>query len=528
MKLLRADLYGFGSFYQRSFSFQDGIHVLYGPNEAGKSTLHAFLGCMLFGLERGRGRAARHDLYSRYLPWEHEGTYGGSLAFESGEEECLLERSFLPGRRSVFLTTPGQGRLSCPDAAALAPYYEGLTEELYYNTLSVRQLRCPVGSSLTAELTRHFQDIRQAGVSPIRYETAQAWLKAEKKKLESRLTPGLERQIEEKARTAAAWEEALQDLSFLQEMQVLEEQIAHCMGQMEAFAKEGAWTEEAADDAADEAAEEPGRKPSRRPAFCLFFPAALSCLPAALFLFEKGLTAAALAAAAAAAVFLLAARLGRKRQAPPRPQNEIPVQKLQGRIKALQQQYQAVCRREWEHERLAEQAQELDDERSALKEQAAAEAGIRLELQAVGLALSALQRASGRMEGQIGPHLNAAMSEIFAGLTGGAYRQVYVNDKLEIAVRAAGRTIPLESLSQGTVEQAWLALRLAAIDIAFPQGGMPLLLDDCFLAYDDERLSHTLLWLAENYSGQVFLFTCQKREAALLEKERIPFTLIAL
>ena len=135
---------------------------------------------------------------------------------------------------------------------------------------------------------------------------------------------------------------------------------------------------------------------------------------------------------------------------------------------------------------------------------------------------------SGRMEGQIGPHLNAAMSEIFAGLTGGAYRQVYVNDKLEIAVRAAGRTIPLESLSQGTVEQAWLALRLAAIDIAFPQGGMPLLLDDCFLAYDDERLSHTLLWLAENYSGQVFLFTCQKREAALLEKERIPFTLIAL
>ena len=95
-------------------------------------------------------------------------------------------------------------------------------------------------------------------------------------------------------------------------------------------------------------------------------------------------------------------------------------------------------------------------------------------------------------------------------------------------MRAAGRTIPLESLSQGTVEQAWLALRLAAIDIAFPQGGMPLLLDDCFLAYDDERLSHTLLWLAENYSGQVFLFTCQKREAALLEKERIPFTLIAL
>ena len=120
------------------------------------------------------------------------------------------------------------------------------------------------------------------------------------------------------------------------------------------------------------------------------------------------------------------------------------------------------------------------------------------------------------------------MSEILCGLTGGAYRQVYVNDNLEITVQTAGRTVPLDALSRGTIEQIWLALRLAAIDIAFPQGGMPLLLDDCFLAYDDDRLIHTLGWLAENYSGQVFLFTCQKREAALLQKERIPFTLISL
>ena len=48
MKLLNASIHGFGKFYQKTFSFHDGIHVIHGPNEAGKSTLHTFLGCMLF------------------------------------------------------------------------------------------------------------------------------------------------------------------------------------------------------------------------------------------------------------------------------------------------------------------------------------------------------------------------------------------------------------------------------------------------------------------------------------------------
>lgn len=520
MKLLLADVYGFGTLYKRSFSFQDGIHVIYGPNEAGKSTLHTFIGCMLFGLERGRGRAARSDLYSRYLPWEHDAAYGGSLSFESREESCLLERRFQAGKQSFYFSAPGHGRCSGPDAALLEPYYEGLTEELYYNTLSVRQLRCPVDASLGAQLRQHFQDIRQTGVSSVSYETAQSWLKAEKKRLEARLTPGLEQQIEEKKRTASAWEEQLKDTSFLRTKEELSRQMELCMEQS--------------------GAPEPGgsRSGSSLPAWLAVF----GCLLAALLFIWKGQDAAAIMAGAAAAVFALGGIrriLHRKKEDSSEEEEEDfpagdPVlhtgraQALRRQMVSLQKQYQDACRREWEYERLAEQAQLLEDELAALEEQAAAEAAVHQKLQAVSLAMSTLQRVSGRLEGVIGPHLNDAMSEILSGLTGGAYQQVYVNDKLEITIRTPGRTIPLDSLSRGTVEQVWLALRLAAIDIAFPMGGMPLLLDDCFLAYDEERLSRTLNWLAESYSGQVFLFTCQKREAALLQKERIPFTLITL
>ena len=51
MKLLELHINGFGKIHDRTISFSDGINVIYGKNEAGKTTLHAFLTAMLFGLE---------------------------------------------------------------------------------------------------------------------------------------------------------------------------------------------------------------------------------------------------------------------------------------------------------------------------------------------------------------------------------------------------------------------------------------------------------------------------------------------
>ena len=65
MRILDLHIDGFGKFHDLSVSFDKDLNVVYGRNEAGKSTLHTFIRCMLFGLERGRGRAARTDLYSK-------------------------------------------------------------------------------------------------------------------------------------------------------------------------------------------------------------------------------------------------------------------------------------------------------------------------------------------------------------------------------------------------------------------------------------------------------------------------------
>ena len=56
MKILDIYINGFGKFHGRNLSFEDGLNIVYGKNEAGKSTIHTFIRGMLFGIEKQRGR----------------------------------------------------------------------------------------------------------------------------------------------------------------------------------------------------------------------------------------------------------------------------------------------------------------------------------------------------------------------------------------------------------------------------------------------------------------------------------------
>ena len=80
------------------------------------------------------------------------------------------------------------------------------------------------------------------------------------------------------------------------------------------------------------------------------------------------------------------------------------------------------------------------------------------------------------------------------------------------------------------MDQVYLALRLAAaqmIQADYPER-MPLIFDDSFVLYDDERLKNALKWLSSAYNGQVLLFTCHQREAQMLTASQLPFHLISL
>ena len=49
LEIIRMQLIGFGKFRDRTIELSLGLNLLEGPNEAGKSTIHAFLTCMFYG-----------------------------------------------------------------------------------------------------------------------------------------------------------------------------------------------------------------------------------------------------------------------------------------------------------------------------------------------------------------------------------------------------------------------------------------------------------------------------------------------
>ena len=137
MRILDLHIDGFGKFHDLSVSFDKDLNVVYGKNEAGKSTLHTFIRCMLFGLERGRGRAARGDLYSKYEPWKNKGVYGGQMRVEKDGVIYRLERNFQKDQKSFVIVNETAGKQVEPTKSFLDFLLGGLTETAYNNTISI-------------------------------------------------------------------------------------------------------------------------------------------------------------------------------------------------------------------------------------------------------------------------------------------------------------------------------------------------------------------------------------------------------
>lgn len=90
-----------------------------------------------------------------------------------------------------------------------------------------------------------------------------------------------------------------------------------------------------------------------------------------------------------------------------------------------------------------------------------------------------------------GPML-ARASEIFSGLTLGSFSKLVVDFESDPprldGLRPDGRTVGIAGMSDGTRDQLYLALRMAALEMHISQGhALPFIADDLFINYDDER-----------------------------------------
>ena len=150
---------------------------------------------------------------------------------------------------------------------------------------------------------------------------------------------------------------------------------------------------------------------------------------------------------------------------------------------------------------------ELEDQRT----------GLEAEYSAIRLAMETLDHANTALQNRFSPELGRRAAEIFAQLTGSRYSGVVLDRSFRLSAEPAGDPVFRDAalLSAGTLDQLYLAVRLAICDLVLPpEKQVPIVLDDALANFDDRRCAAALRFLKEAAEDrQILLFTCHSREA---------------
>ena len=189
-------LTNFGKFNHKMVTLEPGLNIVYGENEAGKTTLHTFIRGMLFGIEKQRGKASGKDLYTKYEPWENPANYHGMMRIESDGVTYRIERNFNKLNKSFKVINEDEGvELKTEEIENL---FAGLDESCYYNTISISQLGSVTDKELEVILKNYAANLGTTKSMEIDIKSAFADLDKQKKNImiESRIA---EEDVVEKA-----------------------------------------------------------------------------------------------------------------------------------------------------------------------------------------------------------------------------------------------------------------------------------------------------------------------------------------
>lgn len=555
MEIKELYLENFGKFSDKRFYIKDGIHVFYGENEYGKSTVYAFIRAMLFGLERGRGRAALNDEFSRYEPWVNPNYYAGSMRFSIAGKNFYLERKFDRYSKSAYLICEDDGEELSVEDGDLNMLLGQMTAESFENTAAIGQLTAKPGQGLAEELKNFAANYYETGRSTVDLGKALETLRLRRRAVEQEMKSLREKQeikkdaVRQECQYVSADAEKLQrELEDNQKkLQSLPRESDDCV-MAEADSNEEAVTDDSVknqqrEDRAESFDAEAGQGRSLMAMGGLGIAAGAAGRLWSVFApggetFAGGGAISVLAWVILAAGLLLlavgAVKYGKYRRqtrlqgangrkgdaARDRDAEKREKAQLENARKNETETYRQ--RLEWENHRIKAEWKERQVRFQNLQEQLA-----ELEmpdkkiknLQAANAALLLAEEkmiaASRNMVQGFGSILNQKASQILERITGGRYTKLLADENLNMTLLEDGRRIPVERVSRGTIEQVYFALRMAAVDMLYEEP-LPVIFDDAFACYDEKRLKSTIKWLSEQ-QRQVIIFTCQKREQEIVK-----------
>lgn len=176
---------GFGKFSDYSLNFSPSIQILYGENEAGKSTIHAFIQAMLYGIPKG---ASKKEVFFQYRPFSKALGFGGSLTFSHQGKSYCVQRDFLQGGEAHITILP-QGEKLFEGESFLQDLLSPFSLESFKNTVSIRQLKSSTEREMVYELQAMLSNFQESGNVELNPQAALDYLEQEEARLREKMIP---------------------------------------------------------------------------------------------------------------------------------------------------------------------------------------------------------------------------------------------------------------------------------------------------------------------------------------------------
>ena len=173
MKIKELNINGFGKLKNKNIKFDEGINVIIGENESGKSTLLKFITSSLYGVSKNK-RGKNISDYEKYKPWDTE-NYSGKIKYKlDNENEFEVYRDFNKKSPEIYnnfgdditaLYNVGKNK-------EIPFFYEQtkIDEELFVNSTAVMQNDVRIDKSTQNMKIQKISNLATTGADNISYK----------------------------------------------------------------------------------------------------------------------------------------------------------------------------------------------------------------------------------------------------------------------------------------------------------------------------------------------------------------------
>ena len=582
MIIHRIQMNGFGNLKDKTIEFEHGINLIYGNNEAGKSTLAKFMKAMFYGVNKNKA-GGRFSELEQYKPWS-EADFSGTMEYEISDKKYIATREFNKNACKVY---DEQGNditnsFNKDKSRGTEIGFEqlGIDEDTFVNSVFVSQKNIAVSEEGQKTLTQKITNMIQSGEESVSYDKL-------KQKLQKVLLDevGTERTHNKPLNTTmkeiSLLEESKESLiknrdrqgniaNLLNEIDKKQETVAKDLEKAsrvleikqryEDLLKERENDYEISVKIIDKEYENTLEKRKKSKENVALVVGAITIILASVcILFGHYFVSSGISIIGLLALWIVHLIFSKEIEKPTYPNFDVvkedfkkkeekelyflkkegigeslssrKIQDVRDLISGLKKKKEDLILEKHklniEVESLKENIDRLNEIEERLDYLYEQETDLRKLEFSLKLAMQKLTESYEELKADVIPKLENMIKQSIIETTHGQYTNVYYNEANGLMVQnEKGDIITIDKLSVGTIEQAYLGFRLA---ISKELADLPLIFDETFVYYDNTRLENVLKLFHEKYEDrQIIILSCSHREKEMLENLKIPYHLIEM